>query len=96
MAIKYEMIGQTFAVIGMGVAKVSLGLFLLRIVMEVWHKVVIWIAMVSLMCVSVVTAVILWVQCLPSARIYDRRIPGVCNVDITPVAVLLGGIYAWS
>ncbi|KAI5458778.1 hypothetical protein BGZ63DRAFT_362750 [Mariannaea sp. PMI_226] len=90
LAIKNEMVGQTFAVIGMGVAKVSLGLFLLRIVMKTWHKVIIWIAMVTLMVVSILTAVIFWIQCLPPSRIYDRRVPGECNIEVTPFAILLG------
>jgi hypothetical protein len=92
MAIKYEMIGQTFAVIGMGVAKTSLGLFLLRIVVELWHQIAIWVAMVSLMLVSVITAIVFWVQCIPAEKIYDRmRVEGVCQIDVTPFAILLGG-----
>ncbi|KAF4978073.1 hypothetical protein FZEAL_5499 [Fusarium zealandicum] len=92
LAIKYELIGQTFAVIGMSVAKASLGLFLLRIVVEMWHKVVIWVAMVSLMAVSILTAVGLWVQCTPVKKIYDplRTPEGSCNVAITPIAITLG------
>ncbi|KAJ4171338.1 hypothetical protein NW754_013107 [Fusarium falciforme] len=91
MAIKYEMIGQTFAVIGMGVAKTSLGLFLLRIVVELWHQIAIWVAMVSLMLVSVITAIVFWVQCIPAEKIYDRmRVEGVCQIDVTPFAILLG------
>ncbi|KAF5003736.1 hypothetical protein FDECE_9725 [Fusarium decemcellulare] len=91
LAIKYEMIGQTFAVIGMAVAKTSLGLFLLRIVVELWHKIVIWVAMVSLMIVSIMTAIMFWIQCIPAEKIFDRmRVEGVCNIDVTPFAILLG------
>ncbi|CAM1502522.1 Fc.00g045060.m01.CDS01 [Cosmosporella sp. VM-42] len=89
-AVYYELIGQTFAVIGMGVAKVSLGLFLVRIVMETWHKVAIWLAMGSLMAVSVLTAIVLWVQCIPSASVYDPRVKGVCHIAISPIAITLG------
>ncbi|KPM40835.1 hypothetical protein AK830_g5711 [Neonectria ditissima] len=91
-AVYYEMIGQTFAVIGMAVAKTSLGLFLLRIVVQLWHKIVIWIAMVSLMIVSIITAVIFWTQCVPAKKIYDplRTPEGACTIGVTPFAVLLG------
>ncbi|KAH7120141.1 hypothetical protein B0J13DRAFT_568378 [Dactylonectria estremocensis] len=91
-AVYYEMIGQTFAVIGMAVAKISLGLFLLRIVMERWHKIAIWIAMVSLMAVSILTAIIFWIQCIPAKKIYDplRTPEGSCNIGVTPFAILLG------
>ena len=94
-AVRNEMIGQTFAVIGMAVAKLSLGLFLARIVMEAWHKVAIWIVMGSLMAVSILTAIMFWTQCLPSASIYDPRVKGKCNIKITPFAILLGGIHTY-
>ena len=41
----YECIGQSFAIIGMAIAKCSLGTFLLRLVMQRWHKIAIWGAM---------------------------------------------------
>ncbi|ROV94564.1 hypothetical protein VMCG_08147 [Cytospora schulzeri] len=90
-AVKWEMVGQTFAVLGMAIAKWSLGLFLLRIVVQRWHRVAIWSTMISLMLVSVLTAVVFWIQCLPPASIYDRRVEGRCIVKITPVSILLGG-----
>lgn len=89
-AIYTEMIGQTFAVLGMAIAKLSLGFFLLRIVIEKWHRVSIWISMVSLSLVSLVTAVIFWTQRLPSNSIYDPRVPGRTVVSVTPFSVLLG------
>jgi hypothetical protein len=91
LAVKNEMIGQTFAVIGMAVAKSSLGLFLLRIVVERWQKILIWVAMGSLSILSVLTAVMFWVQCVPVTKIFDPvRVPGACNIDVTPFAITLG------
>lgn len=92
-AIKMEMIGQTFAVIGMAVAKVSMGLFLLRLVAVRWHKIAIWTMIIALMSVSVLTAIMFWVQCLPSRGIWDprERPNSKCNIQITPFAVTLGG-----
>ncbi|PLB43458.1 hypothetical protein P170DRAFT_440925 [Aspergillus steynii IBT 23096] len=89
-AVYTEMIGQTFAVLGMAIAKLSLGFFLLRIVIEQWHRISIWISMVSLSLVSLVTAVIFWTQRLPSNSIYDPRVPGRTVVAVTPFSVLLG------
>ncbi|RHZ45199.1 uncharacterized protein CDV56_102029 [Aspergillus thermomutatus] len=85
-----EMIGQTFAVLGMAIAKLSLGIFLLRIVVKTWHRVSIWASMVSLSIVSVLTAVVFWIQRLPSRSIYDPRVPGRTVVHIVPFSVLLG------
>ncbi|KAJ4256251.1 hypothetical protein NW762_009331 [Fusarium torreyae] len=91
LAIKNEVIGQTFSVIGMAVAKFSLGLFLLRIIIERWQKILIWIVMASLSVVSLLAAISLWVQCSPVSKIFDMvRVPGECNIDVTPFAVTLG------
>ena len=91
-AVYMEMIGQTFAVLGMAIAKLSLGIFLLRIVVKAWHRVSIWISMGSLSLVSVMTAIIFWTQRLPTKAIYDPRVPGRTIVSVTPFSVLLGGM----
>jgi hypothetical protein len=89
-AILFEAIGQTFAVVGMAVAKWSLGLFLLRLVTQPWHKIVIWIAMGSLMAASISVCFVFWLQCTPPAYLFDRRIPGgYCHINTTPVSFLL-------
>ncbi|RYP80988.1 hypothetical protein DL770_006033 [Monosporascus sp. CRB-9-2] len=92
LAIKWEMVGQTFAVVGMAVSKMSLGLFLLRLVVERWHRVSIWVAMLSLFGCSILTAVMFWVQCVPVQGIYDPVVKPAakCNIPITPFAVMLG------
>jgi len=89
-AILFEAVGQTFAVIGMAVAKWSLGLFLLRLVTEKWHKIAIWTMMLILMGASISVAVVFWLQCSPPAYLYDRRIPGgYCYINTTPVSYTL-------
>ncbi|KAI5465272.1 hypothetical protein BGZ63DRAFT_410941 [Mariannaea sp. PMI_226] len=89
-AVLFEAIGQTFAVIGMAVAKWSLGLFLLRLVESKWHVIVIWISMVCLMGASISTCFVFWLQCTPPKYLWDRRIPGgYCHVNSTPVSFLL-------
>lgn len=91
MAVKavYEMVAQTFALLGMAIAKLFLGIFLLRIVVKQWHRISIWISMVSLAIVSVMTAILLWTQKLPSESIYDPRVPRRL-IRVTPFSILLG------
>ncbi|KAE8356318.1 hypothetical protein BDV28DRAFT_117269 [Aspergillus coremiiformis] len=89
-AVYMEMVGQTFAILGMAIAKLSVGIFLLRIVVKTWHRVTIWISMLSLALVSVMTAIVFWIQRLPSNAIYDPRVPGRTVVRIGPFSVLLG------
>uniref|UniRef100_A0A4E9DTE4 Rhodopsin domain-containing protein n=1 Tax=Gibberella zeae TaxID=5518 RepID=A0A4E9DTE4_GIBZA len=45
LSLLYEAASQTFAIIAMSIAKWSLGLFLLRLVKEKWHKIAIWCMM---------------------------------------------------
>ncbi|KAI1252682.1 hypothetical protein MGN70_004886 [Eutypa lata] len=61
-AILWELIGQTFAVLGTAIAKVSLGLFLLRLVNRFSIKMAIWLAMGILMGASISTTFVLWLQ----------------------------------
>ncbi|KAK8121313.1 hypothetical protein PG999_005433 [Apiospora kogelbergensis] len=88
-AVLFEAIGQTFAVLGMAIAKWSLGIFLLRIVMKNSHKWAIWIAMIALMGASISTCFVFWLQCTPPAYLWDRRIKGYCHLDSTPVSMTL-------
>lgn len=93
-AVYFEMIGQTFAVLGMAIAKLSLGTFFLRIVIVTWQRISIWFWMTSLSIISVLTAIVFWIQRLPSESIYDPRVPGHSVVGVTIFAVLLGGKFA--
>jgi hypothetical protein len=90
LAVLFEAIGQTFAVVGMAVAKWSLGLFLLRLVTKSWHRAAIWAAMVVLMSASISVCFVFWLQCTPPSFLWDHRIPGgYCHIDSTPVSILL-------
>ncbi|KAK3400375.1 hypothetical protein B0T20DRAFT_435484 [Sordaria brevicollis] len=89
-AIMWEAIGQCFAVIGMALAKWSLGLFLLRLVNQTWHKISIWLVMGALMGASVSVCFVFMLQCSPPAYLWDRTIPGGhCDLDATPVSLTL-------
>ncbi|KIL86085.1 hypothetical protein FAVG1_10479 [Fusarium avenaceum] len=89
LALLYEAISQTFAVLGMSIAKWSLGLFLLRLVQAQWHKAVIWLSMGCLMAASVAVCFVYWFQCTPPRYLWDRRIPGRCTIETAPVSMLL-------
>ncbi|KAG9255793.1 uncharacterized protein F5Z01DRAFT_699609 [Emericellopsis atlantica] len=77
----YECIGQGFAIIGMSIAKASLGVFLLRLVSLQWHRISVYVAM-GLLC--------FWLSCVPLAFVYDKRIPGGhCPIDTRPTSYIL-------
>lgn len=90
-ALLYLIIAQIFGVSTMGVAKVSLGLFLLRLVTVRWHRLAIWAAIGVLFLVTGVTSFVFAFQCSPPAYLWDKTLPrGHCPIPITPFAVLLG------
>ncbi len=61
-AMFWEVLGQTCAVLGTAIAKVSLGLFLLRLVSKLVVRVAIWTAIGILMGVSISTSFVFWFQ----------------------------------
>lgn len=90
-AILFGLVYTTFITLGGVLSKWSLGLFLLRIVPELWHRIVIWTAMASLMCASLVSCVLLFFQCTPAAYKWDRTIPnGVCRPLTVPSIMVVG------
>ncbi|KAI1142739.1 hypothetical protein F5Y05DRAFT_408186 [Hypoxylon sp. FL0543] len=86
-AMLWEAIGQTFAVVGVSLAKWSLGLFLLRLVTKTWFKVVIWTAMACVMGGSISVAFVWWLQ--PYNYLWDRRVQGECPTDPIPASAVL-------
>ncbi|KAK7959209.1 uncharacterized protein PG986_004063 [Apiospora aurea] len=90
-AVFWEIMCQAAAVISMALAKISLALFLLRIVVVSWHKIAIWTSIISLSIISTSVSVVLWTQCRPVNKIWNReRVEGICDTPLTPVATTLG------
>ncbi|QPC58871.1 hypothetical protein HYE67_001102 [Fusarium culmorum] len=89
LSLLYEAASQTFAIIAMSIAKWSLGLFLLRLVKEKWHKIAIWCMMACLMSASIAVCFVYWFQCTPPQYLWNRKIPGRCHIDTAPVSLTL-------
>ncbi|KAK4120104.1 hypothetical protein N657DRAFT_580427 [Parathielavia appendiculata] len=86
----YECIGQAFAIVGMAIAKASLGFFLLRLVTIAWHRIAIRSAMVLVMLASIAQVLCFWLSCVPLNYVYDRRIEGGhCPIDTRPTSYIL-------
>uniref|UniRef100_A0A8H7TN64 Rhodopsin domain-containing protein n=1 Tax=Bionectria ochroleuca TaxID=29856 RepID=A0A8H7TN64_BIOOC len=96
-AIIYLAVGQTFAMVGMTVAKWSLGLFLLRLVESAWHKTSIWMTLVLLAIASLLSTFVFWFQCSPPRAMWDRTLPGAkCEVPQLPFFYFLGATCAFA
>ncbi|KXJ97246.1 hypothetical protein Micbo1qcDRAFT_191787 [Microdochium bolleyi] len=93
-AIFWSYVANSFAIIGNAMAKLSMGLFLLRVVQVTWHKIALWTAVVITTATSIALTVMLWNQTTPIKASWDvLRTPGVWKIDIQPTSVGLG---VWS
>lgn len=94
-AIFWTYVANTFAIIGNAMAKLSMGLFLLRVVQVRWHKIALWAAVAVTVTTSCVLTVMLWNQTDPVKASWDPlRTPGRWRFQIQPLSVGLGGMFS--
>ncbi len=90
-AIFWTYVANTFAITGNAMAKLSMGLFLLRVVQLRWHIVSLWVLVVVTVGTSAALVVMLWNQTTPVRASWDvLRTPGTWNIQIQPLSVGLG------
>jgi hypothetical protein len=93
-AIMWEAIGQAICIMGIAASKGSVAIFLLRIVLKKWHIAVLWFCIVSTTVLCVITTTLLFVQCKPTAFLWDQTIEGgYCWLSFTQVGLVMGGMY---
>ncbi|KUI60994.1 hypothetical protein VP1G_08189 [Cytospora mali] len=93
-AVKWELIGQTCNILAIGTTKSSVAFFLARLVVQKWHKVMLYfcVATTSLTCISCI--ILMYAQCTPLQSIWDPRVTGVCHYNFTADAVFSGAYTA--
>ncbi|KAI1134631.1 hypothetical protein F5Y05DRAFT_203539 [Hypoxylon sp. FL0543] len=93
-AIFWTYVANSFAITGNAMAKLSMGLFLLRVVQVRWHKIALWAAVIITVATSIALTIMLWNQTTPVKASWDvLRTPGKWNIRIQPMSVGLG---VWS
>ncbi|KAK6080874.1 hypothetical protein SCUP234_04972 [Seiridium cupressi] len=93
-AIFWTYVANSFAITGNALAKLSMGLFLLRVVQVRWQKIVLWAVVFSIVATSIALTIMLWNQTTPVKTSWDPlRTPGKWNIQIQPMSVGLG---VWS
>ncbi|KAI0173081.1 hypothetical protein GGR52DRAFT_541839 [Hypoxylon sp. FL1284] len=93
-AIFWTYVANSFAITGNAMAKLSMGLFLLRVVQVRWHKIALWAAILVTTATSTALTIMLWNQTTPVKASWDvLRTPGTWNIKIQPMSVGLG---VWS
>lgn len=93
-AIFWTYVANSFAITGNAMAKLSMGLFLLRVVQVRWQRIALWAAVLVTTSTSVALTIMLWNQTDPVKASWDPlRTPGKWNISIQPMSVGLG---VWS
>lgn len=88
----WEAIGQGICIMGIAASKSSVALFLLRIVLNAWHKAILWFCIISTTILCIITTTLLYAQCRPTAFLWNHTIPGgYCWLDFTKVGLTMGG-----
>lgn len=95
-AIFWTYVANSFAITGNAMAKLSMGLFLLRVVQVRWQRIALWAAVLVTTSTSIALTIMLWNQTDPVKASWDPlRTPGKWNISIQPMSVGLGGTLPW-
>ncbi|KAH8592127.1 hypothetical protein B0O99DRAFT_462623, partial [Bisporella sp. PMI_857] len=93
-AIFWTYVANSFAITGNAMAKLSMGLFLLRVVQVKWQRIALWFAVAITSMTSIALTIMLWNQTTPIRASWDPlRVPGKWHFQIKPLSVGLG---VWS
>ncbi|KAK5170589.1 uncharacterized protein LTR77_005178 [Saxophila tyrrhenica] len=88
-----EICGQTCYLVAMVLSKGSVAAFLVRITPVLWHRVTLWVIMAGFTIIAFLCALLNWLQCFPTAFVWDKTVKGGhCWMSITPVALTAGGV----
>ncbi|KAL4895127.1 hypothetical protein BDV59DRAFT_174501 [Aspergillus ambiguus] len=80
LALMYGWINQFIALIGIGIGKVSIVLFLSRVqgYQARMRTIILWFLAASNLLVNVIAAILIFVQCSPASRLWNAQVPGEC------------------
>lgn len=80
-----ELIAQVIVAVAIGLAEVVVSLFLMRIVVNGWHKGILWFCIIAMMALSVLLVIAVFAQCTPIQSIWDPRLATkrVCHLNLT-------------
>ncbi|KAH7062243.1 hypothetical protein B0J12DRAFT_735803 [Macrophomina phaseolina] len=78
LAAKITIIGQTFCIIGIATSKACVAFFLLRIVVFLWHKIVLWVCVIAAAVICILCALFDFIRCDPVAGVWNPTIKAYC------------------
>lgn len=85
-------IAQSFGILSAGLIKITLGAFLLRIIIKPWQRIAVWLPMVIVMFMSSLCVICLWLQKTPVESVYNPYITKFkTNLDQTKLSLVVSG-----
>ncbi|CAG8980608.1 hypothetical protein HYALB_00013763 [Hymenoscyphus albidus] len=93
MAMKWELIGQSICIFAIPTSKSSVALFLLRIVVNKWHRYILWFCIVSTVIAGCTSAIGIFFQCVPVQKIWDPTVEGYYKLKFIYMGLFTAG---WS
>ena len=95
-AMKYEVIGQGICIFNLVTAKAAIAFFLLRIVFKIWHKVLIWICIITNTGLAVFGTIAVFIQCTPVEKVWNFMVPGECWLDFATIGLVVSGMSKYG
>ena len=90
---KLEIVGQTMLIAAIATSKMSIAVFLLRIAVKTWQRMVLYASIVSLCIICFLCAALNFFQCNPIRHVWNPTVPAKCWMSVTPLAIATGGQY---
>lgn len=84
-------------IIGIATSKACVAFFLLRIVVFVWHQIVLWVCVIAIAIICVMCALFDFIRCNPVAAVWNPTLKAKCWMGteaFTDLSVGVGGVYA--
>lgn len=82
---EFLFVGEFFGIIGIAIAKTSFCITLLRLAVARWHKILIWVCIITVNGFMWPCGITFFVGCDPIAKKWNPTLPGHCTDDTTPV-----------
>ncbi|KAF9891586.1 hypothetical protein FE257_003597 [Aspergillus nanangensis] len=93
MAVKYEVFSQVAGIMVIGVGKLAVGMFLLRIVrnkIQIWF---IWGCLATTVFITLFASICVVIQCLPVQKTWNPTVEGNCWLDFSKVGFTVGSWF---
>ncbi|VUC31476.1 unnamed protein product [Clonostachys rosea] len=92
-AVKYEVFSQFAGIMVIGVGKLAVGVFLLRIVRNIVQIVFIWAFLAGTVFITLFASIVVIVQCIPIEKTWNASTPGHCWIDFSKVGLTVGSWF---